>query len=84
MRLELKNDLIFKDGAPLPYFPKVKVFAIGPYRETELTHCVMADDVTGEYERFVTGADGRAVYFPEIDGAKTERGTARLRIELTP
>ena len=60
---DLMPEFFGDDGKPalLPYHQHIRITNLDTGKE--LTKCVLADDVTGQWERFVTGPDGRMLLF---------------------
>ena len=90
MRLDYRNPTgrlgppVFFDDAgrpcPMPYHQRIRITNLDTGRE--LTHCIYADDLTGDWERYVPGVDGRLHYSFLKKGVPTEAGQSRLAIEF--
>ena len=71
------------DGRPfLPPLDYATVRVTNLDTAQETSHCILADDKTGEYVRFITNSAGEIVYFEDVCGPKKKGGRANLKIEF--
>lgn len=86
MRVKVRQDAeepLWFDDAGKPFVPACP-WALVFDRDSgkEITYCIFADDVTGEYEQFVISKSGRPVLVRDRRDIVRRRGRANLRFEF--